>query len=933
MSIATILSRCQRSLYLCGVLLIGSNCLQAQHIDLENANAYFSSYLFKDAIPLYERVIEREPSSSIAIWRLADCYRFINDLPEAAKWYEKALTFDENKAAAYDYAQTLKSLKRYDEAKALAVRYAVGVDSIRGYALAATCDFAKSNIHNNRATPLFTVTNLQEINSKSADFAPVFYGDKLLFASSRSVAVEKDKAVTWTNDAFNQYYLATPNTAKPNTFTEAKPMRSVIAKDINDAPMAYALNGNTVAITSNNFMDGIRHISGSGMMMDIYIYQTQSMTEWKEGSEQFFPYNASVDEKTPYSTGHPFLSADGKTLYFTSNRPGGFGGYDLYVSYKTSSGNWTTPKNLGYPINTPGNEVSPFVDEYGRLFFSSDYHAGFGGLDVFTAEQLPFGFTNVQNLGNAVNSPNDDMYFIYNAKKQIAYFTSNREGGKGFEDIYAAQQMRAFPARKPQYLALGEQVTFYGITHTNSDELVLSNEEQERLHDVLLALHDNQDVLIQLHAFTDSRGDAANNKLISQKRATLLKEYLVSKGVEASRISAQGYGEEYLVNNCDDGRNCSEAKHSLNRRIEITYVGRKNPNGGTTMEYDATPDTKVSTRRQHVDQYTRTRPRQLTNSASFVVQNNNPVLPANTEIKTITEPNTISPTIKKEEANNATASRPEVEVKNTQISSTPTPKASASERKPIRKEHYAIGDKIDIANVHYEHNKSKVDESSPGLKEILEVLIDQPYITVEIGAHTDANGTESYNKELSRKRAEGVKAYLIKKGIPANRLVAKGYGESQLLNRCKDGVKCSEEEHAQNRRTEFKVVGQQGHKVGDIIQVAAINYQKNSVNFDMNNSAGLQEILSLLKDNKGLKVEVRSHTDSKGSDSYNLEISQKRAKAVYDYLVKNGIDASRLTYKGYGETMLVNKCKNGVNCTDAQHAANRRTDFKVTAVK
>ena len=930
MSIATILSRYKRSLWICGVCLLGTPALQAQHIDLENANAYFSSYLFKDAIPLYERVIEREPSSSIAILRLAECYRFINDLPEAAKWYEKALTFPENKAAAYEYAQTLKGLKRYDEAKALAVRYAVGVDSIRGYALAATCDFAKSNMHNNRAVPLFNVTNLQEINSKSADFAPVFYGDKLLFASSRSVAVEKEKSVTWTNDAFNQYYLAVPAQGKANAFSEATPLRNIIAKDINDAPMAYAQNGNIVAITSNNFMDGIRHISGSGMMMDIYLYQTQSMSEWKEGSEVFFPYNASVDEATPFSTGHPYLTQDGKAIYFTSNRPGGFGGYDIYVSYKTTSGTWTAPKNLGYPINTPGNEVSPFVDEKGRLFFSSDFHAGFGGLDVFTAEQLPFGFTNVQNLGNAVNSPNDDMYFIYDAKKQIGYFTSNRAGGKGFEDIYMAQQMRAFPARQTQTLALGEQTTFYGITHTKNNELILSNEEHERLHEVLLALYDNPDVLVQLHAFTDSRGDDNENKAISKQRAALLKEYLRNKGINEDRISAQGYGEEYLVNNCTNGKSCSETKHLLNRRIEITYVGRKMADGTTKMEYDATPDTRVSSRRQYIDPHTRTRPRQLNTVSSFVVQNNNPVLPK-TEIATITE---TAPTKPVEQAKETVAEKPQRQPVKIEASPATTPSKNTTERKPIRKEHYAIGDKIDIANIYYEHNKSNVDENnSPGLKEILEVLIDQPYIRVEIGAHTDANGAANYNLELSKKRAQAVKNYLVKKGIPAARLVAKGYGEAQLLNRCKDGVKCSDEEHAENRRTEFKVIGQQGHKVGDIIQVAAINYQKNSVKFDMNNSAGLQEILKLLKENANLKVEVRSHTDAKGSDSYNLEISEKRAKAVYDYLVENGIAANRLTYKGYGETMLINKCKNGVNCTEAQHAANRRTDFKVMAIK
>jgi len=250
-------------------------------------------------------------------------------------------------------------------------------------------------------------------------------------------------------------------------------------------------------------------------------------------------------------------------------------------------------------------------------------------------------------------------------------------------------------------------------------------------------------------------------------------------------------------------------------------------------------------------------------------------------------------------------------------------------RRPVRKEHYAINDKIDIANIYYENQRSTVDEKkSPGLKEIVDLMIDQPYIVVEIGSHTDANGEEGFNLDLSRKRAESVKNYLVKKGIPADRLTTKGYGESQPINRCKEGVKCSDEELAVNRRTEFKVVGQKGFRVGDIIQVDKIEYERNDVKIDMKRSKGLQEILQILKETN-LMVEIRSHTDANGTSKYNLEISEKRARAIYDYLVKNGISKSRLKYKGYGEQLVRNRCKDGVKCSDEEHDVNRRTDFKI----
>ena len=189
-----------------------------------------------------------------------------------------------------------------------------------------------------------------------------------------------------------------------------------------------------------------------------------------------------------------------------------------------------------------------------------------------------------------------------------------------------------------------------------------------------------------------------------------------------------------------------------------------------------------------------------------------------------------------------------------------------------------------------------------------------------------------YNKELSEQRALSVKRYLEKNGVTATRLVSKGYGEDKILNRCKEGVRCSSSEHAQNRRTEFKVVAQKGFKVGDVIKVDNINYELNKSKLDMKNSRGLKEVIQLLKDNK-ISVEIRSHTDSKGSSKYNAELSQQRAQSIYDYLVANGVNKYRLKYKGYGETMLSNKCKDGVSCSDSQHGENRRTDFKVIGLR
>jgi hypothetical protein len=134
--------------------------------------------------------------------------------------------------------------------------------------------------------------------------------------------------------------------------------------------MCFSSNGEWVSITSNNFMDGIRHIDGSGLLMDIYLYKTKSQNEWDSDSELFFPFNANVNSDKPYSTGHPFLSADGTTLFFSSNKSGGFGGYDIYMSERVDLG-WKDPINLGQPLNDFTDQYSFVVNGKGDFAYYS----------------------------------------------------------------------------------------------------------------------------------------------------------------------------------------------------------------------------------------------------------------------------------------------------------------------------------------------------------------------------------------------------------------------------------------------------------------------------------------------------------------------------------------------------------------------------------
>lgn len=856
----------------CFLLKIGG--LHAQHNEVAQANTYFKSYLFKEAIPLYESALQKDPYLGDAMVSLAQCYYYTNQPDKAALWYARILRYDGYKQYAFEYGQTLKMQGKYSEAKRWfqeSSRY----DNTKGVHYAQSCEWA---LKANPWDAVYEVTALPEINSKSADFAPTLYNGQLIFASSRSIAVTKNGEVAWTNDAFNQHYTASTNVQ--GNWEAPMALRSYVGKDINDAPMSYAPNADRVAITSNNFMDGIRHIDGSGLMMDLYLYQIKSLKEWDLSTEQFFAFNATVDTKRPYSTGHPCLANQGTTLYFASNRPGGYGGYDLYKCVRTANG-WSVPQNLGHPINTPGNELSPFVDEKGQLFFASDWHQGYGGMDLFTADRQAYGWDNVQNMGKGINSTADDLYFVFDNQRRMGYFTSNRAGGRGNEDIYQVRQRAAFPARQVQRLTPGTKYLLDDRYFRPGDG-ELHNTSDPQLYGILQRLQDNPTAMIQINGYTDAVGSAKSNLQLSQERAASLARFFTQRGIAEQRVRTQGYGESFLVNHCDDNARCSSEERAENRRLEVVVIGNL-VNGVANITYDASPAP----------------------NADKIVQD---------AVAMAVARKTAVPQTRSSEPREKNVSKTNYQ---------------ASERK----DHYAIGDKIEVASVFYEHSRSSIDEhKSPGLKQLIDILQQHQHVVIEIGAHTDASGSSSYNLELSEKRAQAVKRYLEDKGIDPNRLVAKGYGETQLLNECKDGVQCSKEEHAINRRTEFKVIAQKGFKVGDVIKVDNINYELDKDKLDMKNSRGLTEIIRLLKENK-ISVEIRSHTDSRGSASYNLELSEKRAKAVYDYLVKNGVNKHRLKYKGYGETNLLNKCKDGVRCSSEEHAENRRTDFKVIGLR
>ena len=393
---------------------------------LKRANKQYELHAYNAAIRSYTNLLQKQPNNLEAMGKLADSYRHINQMTEADKWYTQAINrASQTRAKNFDpihylnYGKVLMALGQYDKAKRQFLRYSRDFPEI-GNHFAENVDFAKRQLGTNSS---YRVSN-ELINSIFSDYGPAFYtGNKIVFSSSRTDNLS--------GKAENQLFIAERGT---NGFLQnPTPLENRLRNKYFIGPVSYSQDGRFVAYTKNNFVNGTRHIASSGMEMSIYIAEVQN-GKWV--NEVPFPYNG-----TDYATGFPTLSPDGSRLYFASNRPDGFGGYDIFVSNRIGN-TWSTPENLGATVNSLGNEIAPYYD--GRnLFFASDWHQGLGGYDIFRADAENNKWVRIFNLGNGVNSPRDDYAFIFDYRTNTGYFTSNRPQSRGLEDIYKVSKTTA----------------------------------------------------------------------------------------------------------------------------------------------------------------------------------------------------------------------------------------------------------------------------------------------------------------------------------------------------------------------------------------------------------------------------------------------------------------------------------------------------------
>jgi tetratricopeptide (TPR) repeat protein len=394
---------------------------------------------YSKASTLYQELLEKNESNAYLKLRMAETWVGLHNPHEAREWYIQVfgktghdVPDDVLPVHMYQYAGILLTDGKTDEALYWYELYRQrNPDDTRA---ARKIEGIKSIVSLKQAAPAYAIGGTS-LNSTYADFSPAYYGRGLVFVSGRARAEAKGSGE---DAAFLDLYYS--DVLSDGSLSEAKKFSDAINTDFNEGPCIFYGKDKRLIFTRNN-LKGKRRVEDEDVVVQLQLFNSDMDTvtnTWKK------PELLSINSDR-YSIGHPAISSDGQHLYFSSNMPGNYGDTDLYVSDQVN-GTWSEPKNLGAMVNTEGSEMFPFLHADSVLYFASDGHGGFGGLDIY---RYSIPRQKLENIGAPINGGYDDFGLILDATGETGYFSSsrNQSGGDKNDDIFYVKKNK--PEEKP----------------------------------------------------------------------------------------------------------------------------------------------------------------------------------------------------------------------------------------------------------------------------------------------------------------------------------------------------------------------------------------------------------------------------------------------------------------------------------------------------
>lgn len=700
----------------------------AQKLQQRMVDRYVEVFDYSKAAAILENLDAKGKASPEELRRLATIYQKLGDPIKAESAYTRLMaTGKQSPDDMLAYADQLRANGNYKTALEWYGDHTVVVpDDPRSKAYLRDPGFIDRVMADSTRGLVRTVP----INSPQADLGMSVMEELLLFSSARGEGAGGRRTYAWDEEYYLNLFSAL---LKGETAEEPMVMRNDVNSRYHDGTLSYDAKGKRMYFTRNNAYYGVISKSTNGEL-NLGIYYTD-VVAGEFGQPEWSSLVPFEHNDPQHNYGHPDVSHGGERLFFVSDRPGGHGGTDIWFCEKVAEG-WGTPQNMGPKVNTPGDEMYPFLRSDSTLFFASTGHPGLGGTDLFSTRLSASGPGKVFNLGYPVNTRYNDHSMIL-INDSTGFMASDRPGGMGSDDIYGVT------IRPPMVYLAGRVIDSVTRLPIEGSSIVLKSDDGQHV-------------------------------------------------------------KRYSIESAEGGR------FSINAEYHDRYLLVANMNGYYQVEMpvhtDDDPLTEIVVEMVKYDY-----------AAIGTIRNGETDEPlegvvvvltdgADNEIARLTTEATgkYQFPLKPESDYRVKAELPDFFRQSARI--TTKGKPSAAITTDLRLFPLKVDQVVRLENIFYDLNKADIrPDAALELDKLVATLLENPSVAIELSSHTDCRGKDAYNLSLSQRRAKSAVDYLISKGIPKDKLKSKGYGETMPTSNCKC-EECSEEEHEQNRRTEFKVL-------------------------------------------------------------------------------------------------------------------------------
>jgi len=920
---------------------------------ISKGDKYFEKAEYVKAIPYYKKVSRsNSDKKQEALIKLGNSYRLMNDYPNAEDSYRKALdlgTANLDAGVYYSYAQVLKANRKYPEA---AEQYQNYIKLRPNDENAKKALKFVTEIKYYLARPIeYEVKDLEVINTNKAEFSPfVTNTNKLMFVAERESFDFVNYSVNEYNGEpyLNMYVSSIENSEVKKSKTYSRKLNT----DYHDGPAAVSADGSTLYFTRVDYREKKGFVNNAKLFT-----ATGSEKNWKN------IHPIAELNSDDYSVAHPSISSDNNTLFFTSNMPGGYGGKDIYMSQRNGD-TWGKPVNLGPDVNTSGDEMFPSLRKDGVLFFSSNGLPGFGGLDIYSAKNYDGKWVVLRNEGLDINSSADDFGITF-LNDSVGYFSSNRAGGRGKDDIYwyrfrnrivtiegtvlLTENMKDYAKMKKVYLldekgnivdsTLTDGKGYFSFKNLDSDKHYMAAvddgdpefngkarfylaEKDSVIHRVTTRIGKNKFAFKNLPVDASALPDLSTNDDLVLAGNLVYGDNKALKNTKLRLVSDKGDVMEETTTNEFGAFAFRNIPSDQNYMISIEESDVQLPSGtkvtltnksGKELKSFVTGKGKFSFKllasdKTVINDMDAEDMNMVMDIYGYMYdQDKKPLV--NTRIRVREDNGTGTQQLMTNEKGRFNFKNLSAGKNYIFETDEDDPSLTGVKRIYIADNKGKIYKIVDMNSGKFSFKILEVDKAALG-----EFVVDDPWLKVaEMKVKEKEKEKEKVDKEKTEKIAKAKEPKQKEPKQPKEPKEAKTPTEPQ-----------PKAEPQPKPEPEPDVDP-------SMIIVENIYYKYGDWHLLNDGEQILNKAVTVLKANKKLRMEISSHTDAQSSSGFNMRLSQKRAQTAVDYLVNHGISRARLSARGYGETRIINRCTEGVTCSDEEHRQNRRTEFKITS--